>query len=228
MMIAPKIRSTGECVICRETVGKSQMTRHLKSCVEKKTDEPTGKPVDLFHLVVEGRYLPMYWMHLEIPGALTLKHLDAFLRDIWLECCGLMSAFTIEDQRYAVHPIKDVLWGPREKTMASKIYNVLSPGLKFTHEYDYGSTTELALRVVHVREGRIPKNRILLLARNYPPEIPCAMCGKPATQICACCTYSGDPWFCDDCAPKHDCDAEGEAFLPVVNSPRVGVCGYCG
>lgn len=227
-MIAQRIQSTGECMICRKAVGKSQMTRHLKSCVEKKTDEAAGKSVKLFHIVVEGRYLPMYWLHLEIAGALTLEHLDSFLRDIWLECCGHLSAFTIEGERYAIHPIEDVMWGPREKTMRSKIYSVLSPGLKFTHEYDYGSTTELALRVINVREGEMPKKGIRLLARNHPLRILCLTCGKQATQVCACCIYGGDAWFCDECAPEHDCDAEGEAFLPVVNSPRVGVCGYCG
>lgn len=226
MMIASRIQSVGECKVCRKVVDKSQMTRHLKSCVEKNGKESDSKPVKLFHVVVEGRYASMYWLHLEIPGAMTLKHLDSFLRDIWLECCGHLSAFTIEGERYAVQPAEDMLWGPREKTMQSKLYNVLSPGMKFTHEYDYGSTTDLSLRVVRVRDGEKPKNGIRLLARNQPPEIPCEICGKPATQVCSFCIYRGDAWYCDDCSSKHECSEEG--FLPVVNSPRVGVCGYCG
>ncbi|MFH1038348.1 MAG: hypothetical protein V1789_06755 [PVC group bacterium] len=227
-MISPKIQSAGECMICRKVVEKSQMMRHLKSCVEKNTENPEGKSAQLFHVFVEGRYLPMYWLHLEITGALTLEQLDSFLRDIWLECCGHLSAFKIEDQRYASLPAEESMWGLQEKTMRGKIYNILKPGLRFTHEYDYGSTTELALKVIRVRKGAIPKGGVRLLARNQAPEISCVMCGKPATKICSLCRYEGDPWFCDDCAPKHDCEAEGEAFLPVVNSPRVGVCGYCG
>jgi len=33
-------------------------------------------------------------------------------------------------------------------------------------------------------------------------------------------------WLCDECAPKHKCGED--MLLPVVNSPRVGKCGYTG
>jgi len=200
------------------------MTRHLKKCVQKGA-ENGGRTAKLFHLVVEGRHLPMYWLHVEIPGAVTLAHLDRFLRDIWLECCGHMSCFTIESQRYSVQPMKDAMFGPPEKTMHRKIYSVLSEGTKFEHEYDYGSTTELALHVLGIREAGVKKQDITLLARNEPPAWECIECGKPATQI------QGAGWgldledlFCGDCVG----DDEDEGFLPVVNSPRIGVCGYCG
>jgi hypothetical protein len=32
--------------------------------------------------------------------------------------------------------------------------------------------------------------------------------------------------LCDDCAADHEHDEE--MFLPVVNSPRIGMCGYSG
>ncbi len=35
-----------------------------------------------------------------------------------------------------------------------------------------------------------------------------------------------DDFFCDEHAEEHAC--EEESLLPVVNSPRMGVCGYCG
>ena len=46
---------------------------------------------------------------------------------------------------------------------------VLSPGIKFTHEYDFGTTTELSLRVVSEREGDLGGKSIRVLARNEAP-----------------------------------------------------------
>ena len=223
-MIAEKTQYPGPCMLCKEVINKSQMTRHLKKCVEN-IDDGNGPSVKMFHLVIEGTHMPMYWLHVEIPGAMTLAHLDSFLRDIWLECCGHLSCFTIDGERYSVHPMEDPMFGPREKTMRQKIYNVLNVGTKFQYEYDYGSTTELKLRVVDVRERQIKQPDITLLARNEPPPWECAKCGKPATEIQA----SGwgldeDSLFCDDCVG----DDEEEGYLPLVNSPRTGVCGYCG
>lgn len=45
-------------------------------------------------------------------------------------------------------------------------------------------------------------------------------------QVCSICIYEGKGWVCDECAPEHEC--EEEMFLPVVNSPRVGMCAYYG
>jgi hypothetical protein len=60
----------------------------------------------------------------------------------------------------------------------------------------------------------------------------CVTCGiEPATQMCSVCIYNEDAKFCDKCAKKHakKCeDFADYASLPVVNSPRVGVCCYTG
>ncbi|UCC99343.1 MAG: hypothetical protein JSW66_05545, partial [Phycisphaerales bacterium] len=85
--------STGKCHLCGETFDKSAMTKHLKSCRQKEDSEPASsrrgsRTKDVFHLLVEGRYCPEYWMHIELPSDARLKVLDGFLRNIWLECCG--------------------------------------------------------------------------------------------------------------------------------------------
>jgi hypothetical protein len=54
----------------------------------------------------------------------------------------------------------------------------------------------------------------------------CSACTKAATQICLQCAEVGAGEFCDACAGQHDCGEE--MLLPLVNSPRTGVCGYCG
>ena len=97
-------------------------------------------------------------------------------------------------------------------------------GDKASYKYDFGSTTELEIQVVRVREAACPE-AVRLLARNEPPVWVCGVCGKPATQICTECVDS-NPLLCDEHAESHECGEE--ALLPVVNSPRAGVCAYTG
>src|SRR3972149_6872863 len=81
-----KQTSTGKCNLCGETFGKAAMTRHLAKC---RSEHPAkGKTRrEIFHLLVEAKYVPYYWMHVQIPGDAKLAQLDDFLRETWLECC---------------------------------------------------------------------------------------------------------------------------------------------
>jgi hypothetical protein len=57
----------------------------------------------------------------------------------------------------------------------------------------------------------------------------CDSCQKlPATQICTA-EWDGN-MFCDKCAKKHakTCPDFEDCALPVVNSPRLGICTYAG
>jgi hypothetical protein len=172
-------------------------------------------------LVVEGRDAKAYWMHLAVPVTAPLSKLDSFLRDIWLECCGHMSGFEINGSRYASARMEG------EMSTRAPLRQVLEVGTKFIYEYDYGSTTELALKVVALRDQGTPKNAVQLLARNEAPQILCDECGaEPATQICTECAWNGEGCLCETCTAAHECG--DEMRLPVVNSPRVGVCAYTG
>jgi hypothetical protein len=219
-MAGKRPTSNGKCHLCGAVFSKAAMTGHLKACKKKAGGVETTRKA-AFHLVVEGRYLPEYWMHLEVPAEATLDTLDRFLRDTWLECCGHMSEFEIEGTRYTVEPM-DI----DDESMDVKLKDVLTPGMKFEHTYDFGSSTYLRLKVVSEAASALKKNEVRVLARNEPPVIPCDKCGKPATQVCTQCMYAGEGWLCEACAAQHDC--EDPMFLPVVNSPRVGVCGYTG
>jgi len=220
--------SQGKCNLCGATFSKQAMSKHLLSCKqrqgtsEKSSSGKSTQKAKTFHLVAEGRYAPDYWMHLEVPANAKLEELDDFLRRIWLECCGHMSAFTIEGQVYSVAPMAEF----DDKGMNIKLDRVLEPGMKFFYEYDFGTTTHLALKVVS--EGESKGKDIQVLARNEPPPIPCISCGKMATQVCTECIWSGEGegWLCDQCVAEHRCGEE--MLLPVVNSPRVGMCGYTG
>jgi hypothetical protein len=172
------------------------------------------------HLVVEG-YAP-YWLHLEVRADASLKTFDTFLRGLWLECCGHMSQFFIEDEAYVSSAAREL----SARSMNVPLGKLLRPGMTFAYEYDFGTPTELRLRVVAERDGAWQREAVQLLARNNPPVIPCEACGKEATQVCTQCIYEGQGWLCDACVAAHACG--DDMLLPVVNSPRVGMCGYEG
>ncbi len=117
---------------------------------------------------------------------------------------------------------------PREHSIDVAVGKVFKPGVKGEYTYDYGSSTELNLRVVGEREAKVSEEdeTIRVLARNLAPVFPCSSCGKPATQIAAGYFYARSAAYCMECAKENA--AYGENSLPIVNSPRCGICAYTG
>lgn len=203
----------GDCYICGMIFSKTAMKNHILK-QHAGAGASAGTPCRL--LKVEGAYAKDYWLYLEIPDSSTLKTLDEFLRRIWLECCGHLSAYRLPGREYEEIP------------MNRKISDFVT-GDKLVHEYDFGSTTECLITVMGetVRTGK--KRGVHLLARNIPPQFTCRNCGKPATWIDTESMYEDeDPFLCDACAHGDDEMVDEEMLLPVTNSPRMGVCGYCG
>ena len=223
--------SKGTCSFCHREFSKVSMTRHLEACEQRAAiqaeagSHQKARQTRTFHLVVAGYRLPMYWMHLEVSAGTTLATLDRFLRDTWLECCGHLSAFEIGGVRYTVDAgLYD--WDTGGKNMQVRLDKVLKPGQTYSYEYDFGSTTELTLKVISEQEMEAQKKAIQILARNNLPLVPCDVCGEPATTTCSQCVYEDKGCLCDACAKDHECGEE--MLLPMVNSPRAGVCGYTG
>jgi hypothetical protein len=201
----------------------------LNSCAVRKKENDTleakgsgrGRKRTLFHLKVEAQYLSMYWLHIGIPARATLEDLDQFLRAIWLECCGHLSSFEIGGETF----ISEVM-EPGDRSMKVALDKVMALGMKFEHIYDFGTSTELLITVVSSREGLVRDKAVRILARNDPPDIRCDVCGKPATGICCACSDLDTGRVCDECGKKHECGED--MLLPVVNSPRAGMCDYTG
>ena len=117
-------------------------------------------------------------------------------------------------------------WEIHRKNMQVKLEEVLSPGQTCSYEYDFGSITELLLKVIAEQEVDMKGKALQILARNSLSIIPCDMCGEPATSFCTQCIYEDRGCLCEACAKDHECGEE--MMLPMVNSPRAGVCGYTG
>lgn len=200
----------GKCELCGTELLRSKMVAHVASCTAA---HDRGRRVErLVQLHITTPRGPEYWLYVEAPERASLKELDELLRFVWLDCCGHLSEFRA---------------GGAELSMESRIGNLKKKGRAFDYEYDFGSTTSLIGHVLGRCEGSPGEPPVRLLARNVPLPWACAKCGKPAAFVCSVCASSAPSTFCKTHAPDHPC-AKDEAFLPIVNSPRMGVCGYTG
>ncbi len=242
-------QTRGFCKYCGKEYTKAGMAKHLTACKERKSILAAAKGKDgCYELMVYGKYNSDYWLIVQIKDTATLKDLDKFIRDIWVECCGHLSAFDISGQLYESMPSADSFWGEPPKSMVCKLKNVLSVGMLLGYEYDYGSTTELSIKVLDHMDNVSQKDKVVILSRNNPPDIVCSVCGKnPAEWVDPTHIYDENAFWCEACMEagarkdlEEDMAAhEGdefvefefeipEYFLPVCNSPRMGVCGYEG
>ena len=233
-----KIPSHGKCLFCEKEFSKSSMATHLKKHLAEKAGK--GKPGQSFLLKIgaDPRWgSAPYFLNLWADGNTTLQKIDLLLRQIWLECCGHMSAFRFPQQKrggamnfmHAMAAGNIQLGEYGEIPMNKKAKDIFHKDLKLQYEYDFGSTTELQLTVVEKFDAAAPQP-LVLLSRNERLIIPCPLCGQqPATQVCSVC--EDENCFCDACAKKHakKCpDFADYAAMRVVNSPRMGVCAYEG
>lgn len=220
----------GRCNFCSQRFSSATVGRHLESCKRREEALSTRrraseKKRDVFHLAVKGYgMLSTYWMHLDVDSNSTLKGLDDFIRKTWVECCGHLSQFIIDGMNYVSMPNREF----DDRGMNVRLGSVIGEGKRFNYEYDFGTTTALQLKVISRREGAMVGGKSIdVLARNDPPDIRCTKCGKKqATWVCSQCIYKKKAWFCDECSKGHKCGEE--MLLPIVNSPRMGMCGYTG
>lgn len=213
-------QSQGICSYCDSTYAKGGMVRHLRACSarEEATAAADGNEESLYHLRVDDEWAPPFWLDLEMRGSATLGDLDSYLRSIWLECCGHMSQFTTGG------------WGSQELSDSKTADQAFDADTELIHLYDFGTTSETRIRVMDVRDGTpTTEHPIALMSRNEMPDIPCKECDQQAEWLCLECLYDTDESgnLCDDHVEDHAHDAYG-APMPLLNSPRTGMCGYDG
>ncbi len=217
--------SSGTCAACGAGRGKYDMLDHLQHC-EETTARRSDRQATAYQLRIEDRYGGLYWLDVEMAGDAPLAALDQFLRRSWLECCeGHIRAFEIGATHYVAPFNERLAVLPSETDMNVSISRALSEGKwRFSYDYDFDQPTHLIGRVVSMRKGSPPRQPVRLLARNNPIERVCSDCGAPAVRICS--YPHANPFLCDAHAETHACGKY--ALLPVVNSPRTGVCAYEG
>jgi hypothetical protein len=216
-------QSKGTCNYCGEEIAKSGVTKHLSACpkrqaIIKKAEGKKAASEALYHLRVQDMWRSEFWLDLEMSGSRTLEDLDAYLRAIWLECCGHLSQFSVGG------------WRGKEIPKNRRIGEIFQREVELTHIYDFGTSSETLIKSAGTREGKpTTAHPIALMVRNLLPEARCIECQQPAAWLCMECLTEEDMWgtLCDKHAPTHAHKNYGEP-IPLVNSPRLGMCGYDG
>jgi len=218
-----KIKSEGKCYYCDKTYSRTGMTKHLSSHLKEKDNLARKKS---YHIKVTGGKL--YFLHMLISENTTLEELDSYLRNIWVDCCGHLSSFEIKGTKRSMDYFMEAEEIGIKKT--TKLGKLLHKDMILEYEYDFGSTTQLELKVINEYFVK-DKRKIRLLSRNEPLEILCDSCGKKAAQVLCLMWHEKGAMFCDSCKEIHaeECsDFREYSEMDVVNSPRMGVCAYMG
>ncbi|MDE0076966.1 MAG: hypothetical protein OXO50_05565 [Caldilineaceae bacterium] len=229
--MARRRATRGNCQFCGKAYTRWGMTRHLETCAERASAiesdaKRSGKRQEIFHLLIEDVWTSDYWLHLEIAGQATLDQLDLYLRAIWLECCGHLSHFLINGIYYDKE--MEIEWAIGEtRRMSTQITAAFELETEAEYKYDFGTPTELLISALAMRSGIWTGKPIRMLARNNTPTMNCTACSKKAEWICIECLYENRPCLvCDRHVNEHS--HVDDMILPVVNSPRIGMCGYEG
>ncbi|MFT8350873.1 SEC-C metal-binding domain-containing protein [Clostridium saccharoperbutylacetonicum] len=175
----------GKCYYCEKELTERTIKRHMKNCPEMKKVIDKQMRIakgtrNQFIISIKDKDEPnKYCIYASIDTNLQLQHLDKLIRDIWVECCGHLSAFYIDGKI-----LTDNMNELYEMNLFLK--DVLSIGKKFGYEYDFGSSTNLSLEVVEVLE--VPKEftQIEIIARNNkyisPRNGVCGYNGKKSDE----------------------------------------------
>lgn len=221
--MARRKQTKGICAFCGAEIGKGVVNRHLAQCEQwnaavAANENQAGANAALYHLRVQARGQPEFWLNIEARGESQLTDLDDYLRAIWLECCGHLSRFSVGG------------WSGDEIPKRRQVSQVFREGVTLVHIYDFGTSSETEIKCVGIRHGApTTKHPLALLVRNVMPETNCIECGARAGWLCMECLIEDQIWgaLCDEHMAEHEHDQYGEP-IPLVNSPRVGMCGYTG
>ncbi len=204
-MVAILSKNVGTCFGCNKIFNYKEINKHLNGCVKTtKFNLKTANSIEIFRIKVFAGNI--FWLYIEMSAIAPLQVLDQFLRIIWVECCEHLSQFATNGVAC---------------NMDDPINKLFKKGSEFSYEYDFGSTTYLKGKIIDQYQGTLKKD-IRLLARNNMPKLKCRICSMKPTAICSVCYEL----YCKKCVKRHNCDEE--LISSVVNSPRMGVCGYDG
>lgn len=221
----------GICAICKEAVAAKKMRAHVLGHLEGGG----GRGAGLVRVTNRGPIV--YWMYVRVGRKAGLNDLDTLIRNTWVECCQHMSSFTSESVSYDSSGPDDGYGNLESRLMKTNAIRVLSREGPLGYEYDFGTPTSLHVKMVcRCPGGGLDEDGVEVVARNADIPHDCGACGAKgeAAEVCRTCLWMDrECLLCKKCAEKHE-HGKGEepvdegTFLPVVNSPRMGMCGYTG
>ncbi len=143
-----KLKSEGKCLYCDQVYSQKEIGKHLAKHLAEMEKSGIGIAAQTYcHIVVDANEM---FLHLLVKGDATMKVIDSFFKDIWLECCGHMSCF---GHKYF------------KISMSHKVVDVFASGVKIYHDYDFGTTTRVFLKGLKNYQLNL-KEKIILLSRN--------------------------------------------------------------
>ena len=198
--------SKKNCQFCNIKFGTNAFKEHIADCICNSQNNKSGYLIEFIsHSGILGKEYIMYAI---FGTKCKFSHIDEFLKKRWCECCGHLST------------LDKIVFLENEMAMTEIKFNILISKHvnvdQFRYQYDMGSTTTIFFRIVKKLDGIETNTNIELLYHNEPYKLKCK-CKKEALYI-----YEGEK-LCEEC--KEDVD-EPECALSIVNSPRVGMCGY--
>ena len=208
----------------------SKTAKAAKTSKTAKAAKANGK--DAYLVVVSDTIPATFWLYIRAHKTATLMDIDALIRTTWVECCGHLSAFRSKEDSYMVMAMEGD--DPGTKTMEENAAKALAKSRTLEYEYDFGTPTMLAVRAAGACSSAGMKRTAEVVARNSKLVLDCGTCGAKgaAALICPECVWGDQsPLLCKKCAKKHEHEgepADTSIYLPVVNSPRMGMCGYTG
>ena len=171
---------SGECHLCSRNISSLRyMKHHLESCMRTWTWQPRDNDQeanDTFtHVTFRAEPNVNYWMVAVIRKDVTLRQVDEFLRNVWLECCNHLSRFNFGGMTVGSDGFEkemrhhfDHIDTSHIATFDSELMKIALPGTILEHEYDMGSTSITEITVNGLLE--IPESRpITVVAQNNPP-----------------------------------------------------------
>ncbi len=131
----------------------------------------------------------------------TLRDIDEFLRDTWLECCQHLSSFHSRETLFVSNGLDSGLFGYQDPSFDHRAAWAIPPDSEAQYLYDMGRTTCLRLRVQPAPERAQawlaqhdidPGTPVL---QNLMPEL-CDSCGQEASH------FRPAEVLCTDCLPE--------------------------
>ena len=216
---APTAHSgNGICMVCGKELPVQDMQAHIAECIESIA-VPDGEENMLLRIV--GRDDPEYWMYIALKKDAQLAQLDKFLRDVWVDCCDHLSVFTAGGKEYYSSHAREM----EGHSMKLRLFEKNPDCTQLLYEYDFGTPTRLQIDVIGSFKAEKRHKKAIQLARNIQPQYSCIVCGAKAAYVSSRMDESiADSAYCEACG--FDNEEIKSTLLPIVNSPRSGMCGY--